>query len=469
MSPWDSIGQGASSAAPEDEQPQLPGDEFDPVAYILRPLWQKSSLGLERIQALLAAMGDPQERLRFVHVAGTNGKGSVCAYLCSILRMAGLRCGSLTSPYIYEIYEQIRIDGRPITHNQLAEVTAFVRDCAEPVASATGEHPTEFELMAAVAFEYFARQECDIVVCEVGLGGRLDATNAIAHPEVCVITALGMDHTDLLGNTLPAIAGEKAAIVKPGATVVAWPEADAAAAGVIAQAAKDTGDELRIPDFEELSLEPVDDTLVRRFIYKGELYRTRLLGSYQPANGALAIEVAWALRDRGWEISQSAVVDGIAEARWPGRFDLYFIEAKGDDPDDPTSEPSKVPFVVDGGHNAQGARALADSLEDIFPGRNCVFILGVLADKDYRPMIRAVEPLARAFVCVDVPNARNLDAPDLAQAISETAPAVPVSVAGGFSDAIACALALAEESDILCAFGSLYSLGAIQDALDRFL
>ena len=193
---------------------------FDPIAYINEPRWLESRLGLDRICELLDRLGRPQDRLKFVHVAGTNGKGSTCAYLASILQAAGLRTGLFTSPYLIAFEERIRVDGANISADDLIEATLLVKEQAEAMA----DHPTEFELMCAVALVHFARSGCDVVVLEVGLGGRLDSTNVIDAPEVAVIARIGLDHTALLGNTLAAIAGEKAGIVKPGSAVVSWPQ-----------------------------------------------------------------------------------------------------------------------------------------------------------------------------------------------------------------------------------------------------
>ena len=354
---------------------------FDPIAYINEPRWLESRLGLDRIRELLDRLGRPQDRLKFVHVAVTNGKGSTCAYLASILQAAGLRTGLFTSPYLITFEERIRVDGAHITLDELTEATLLVKGQAEAMA----DHPTEFELMTAVALVHFVRRGCDIVVLEVGLGGRLDSTNAIDAPEAAVIARIGLDHTKLLGTTLAAIAGEKAGIVKPGSAVVSWPQ-DAEAMAVVEQAVAAAGDTLTVPDFACLNVGPVDwgasGAPARSFSYgRFADLRTKLLGSYQPANAALAIEVTEALRTRGWAVDDDAVRQGVAGAAWPGRFEI--VRAGEGEPT----------VVVDGGHNPQGARALVDSLADVFPGRKPVFIMGVLEDKDYPAMLETVMPL----------------------------------------------------------------------------
>ncbi|BAK45604.1 folylpolyglutamate synthase/dihydrofolate synthase family protein [Eggerthella sp. YY7918] len=446
---------------------------FDPIAYINEPRWMESRLGLDRIRELLDRLGRPQDRLKFVHVAGTNGKGSTCAYLASILQGAGLRTGLFTSPYIETFEERIRVDGANITHDELTDVTLLVREQAEAMA----DHPTEFELMTAVALTHFARRTCDIVVLEVGLGGRLDSTNVIGAPEVAVIARIGLDHTALLGTTLAAIAGEKAGIIKPGSSVVSWPQEPEAMA-VVENVAKACGNPLAVPDFRQLSLQPVErrtagersmdtpnaasnvsrETFVRPFVYRDyDGLETNLLGSYQPANAALAIEAIAALRSRGWDIPDEALREGIARTQWPGRFEVVDVGS-----DRPT-------IVVDGGHNPQGARALVDSLADVFPDCKPVFVIGVLEDKDYPVMLETVLPHGSAFVCVTPDNPRALPAHKLARALRWTgqdllgcSACVNPTVARDMDDALEKACELAGPEGLVCAFGSLYSVAAIK-------
>ena len=490
---------------------------FDAIEYINTPRWLTSRLGLERIRELLDRLGRPQDRLKFVHVAGTNGKGSTCAFTASILAEAGFKTGLFTSPYVETFHERIRVNGRNISDDDLTAATLRVRECAEAMEAEGGEHPTEFELMTAVALVHFAHVGCDIVVLEVGLGGRLDSTNVIAAPEVAAIVSIALDHTNLLGNTLAEIAHEKAGIVKEGSTVVSWPQ-EPSAMEVVEDAARRAGDKLVVPDFSLLSVgkvtrgaalltrgtaleheghTPCSDSPrfaaelraehavpaqklqvsssidshrtpmsqvesavpMRQFSYRGREYTTRLLGSYQPSNAAMAIEIAGALRERGWEIPDEAIARGIAETRWPARFEVL---------DQPAGMPT---VVIDGGHNPQGAGVLVDSLRDVFPDKRPVFLVGILADKDYRSMLRAVAPLASAFVCVTPPNPRALDAADLAEAIRETCGELgaraTIEVAGDFDDAASAARKIAGSEGLICAFGSLYSIADVKAAFLR--
>ena len=428
---------------------------FDPIAYINTPRWQESRLGLERTRDLMERLGRPQDKLRFVHVAGTNGKGSTCAYLASVLQEAGYKTGLFTSPYIETFEERIRVNGANISMPDLTAATLAVKECADAMEAETGDHPTEFELMTAVALVHFAQVGCDIVVLEVGLGGRLDSTNIIDAPEACVIARIGLDHTAVLGNTVAAVAGEKAGIVKPGSPVVSWPQEPEAMA-VVERVAAECGCELRVPDFSVLEVASASDAaaLVRKFSYKGVPYATQLLGSYQPYNAALALEVVEVLRQRGWSIPEEAVGAGIANTVWPARFEVV----------------AQQPLtIVDGGHNPQGAQVLAESLRDVLPGVNPVFIISVLADKDYPEMLAEVLPLAQACVAATPPNPRALSAAELADAIRGIAPEVPVYETDGFPQAVEKAHELAGADGVIVAFGSLYSVGDLKAAVRAHL
>ena len=431
------------------------------LEYIHAVQWAGHKPGLSRTRTLLAALGDPHKKLRFVHVAGTNGKGSTAAMLASCLQAAGYRVGLYTSPFINRFNERIQVNGEQIPDDALVRLVERVR----PAADAMADVPTEFEIITALGMLWFAEEKCDIVVLEVGLGGRLDSTNVIDAPEAAVIARIGLDHTKLLGTTLAAIAGEKAGIVKPGSAVVSWPQ-DAEAMAVVEQAAAAAGDTLTVPDFACLNVGPVDwgasGAPARAFSYgRFADLRTKLLGSYQPANAALAIEVTEALRTHGWAIDDDAVRQGVAGAAWPGRFEI--VRAGEGEPT----------IVVDGGHNPQGARALVDSLADVFPGRKPVFIMGVLEDKDYPAMLETVMPLVGGFVAVTPDNPRALSADRLARAIRWTGQDVlgcsahmRPHVARDMADALAKARELAGADGLICAFGSLYSVGALKEQLE---
>ena len=319
------------------------------MEYIHAVQWAGHKPGLSRTRTLLAALGDPHKRLRFVHVAGTNGKGSTAAMLASCLQAAGYRVGLFTSPFINRFNERIQVDGQQIPDEELVRLVEQV----QPAADAMTDVPTEFEIITALGMLYFARKQCDIVVLEVGLGGTLDSTNVIENPECAVITALGMDHVRELGPTLADIAAAKAGIIKPGCPVVSYggvPEADA----VIRRVAAEQNAPLTEVDFHNLQIDGGDLDAVT-FDFDGlDGVHLPLIGSYQPRNAAVAITTLRVLRAKGWNVPESAIRTGLETVQWPGRFELL------------RHAPA---FLLDGSHNAHGMRATVQSLKDRFPRR----------------------------------------------------------------------------------------------------
>lgn len=430
---------------------------FDPIAYMTQPRLLTISLGLTRIRRLMHLLGNPQQQLRFVHIAGTNGKGSTAAYIHSILCSAGYKTGLFTSPYIINFEERIRINDASIPLNVLHDIGLRVRDAALRVQQECNEHPTEFELITAAALLYFAQERCDIVVLEVGLGGRLDSTNVISTPDVAVITRIGLDHMALLGSTCEEIAHEKAGIIKDGGHVVAWNDENASVNKVFQDACRTHHATLIMPSFEQVQclgiteLSVPYENVMQRFSYQGEQYKTHLLGSYQPYNAVLAIEAARVLRSRGFTIPQTALHEGIASARWLGRFDVHST----------CNEWRCV--VCDGGHNPQGARALAQSIDRAFPHTKCVFVMSVLADKNYEAMIDALLDYACLWVCVTPPSSRALSAHDACACVSRKAhernATFSVCEAHSYDDAITIIQNSAASQGVpVIFFGSLYAL-----------
>lgn len=430
---------------------------FDPIAYMTQPRLLTISLGLTRIRHLMHLLGNPQQQLRFVHIAGTNGKGSTAAYIHSILCSAGYKTGLFTSPYIINFEERIRINDASIPLNVLHDIGLRVRDAALRVQQECNEHPTEFELITAAALLYFAQERCDIVVLEVGLGGRLDSTNVISTPDVAVITRIGLDHMALLGSTCEEIAHEKAGIIKDGGHVVAWNDENASVNKVFQDACRTHHATLIMPSFEQVQclgiteLSVPYENVMQRFSYQGERYETHLLGSYQPYNAVLAIEAARVLRSRGFTIPQTALHEGIASARWLGRFDVHST----------CNEWRCV--VCDGGHNPQGARALAQSIDRAFPHTKCVFVMSVLADKNYEAMIDALLDYACLWVCVTPPSSRALSAHDACACVSRKAhernATFSVCEAHSYDDAITIIQNSAASQGVpVIFFGSLYAL-----------
>ena len=359
------------------------------IAYIHSISWRGSRPGLERIRVLCDLLGNPQDSLSFVHVAGTNGKGSVCAMLSEMFQSAGYRTGTFTSPYVYCFNERMAIDGTPISDSRLTEVIEKIR----PVAERMEDPPTEFELITAAAFLYFQEEQCQIVILETGLGGRLDSTNIIKTPVAAVITEIGLDHTAQLGSTIAEIAGEKAGIIKSGCPVILGSSREEAVQ-VVKERAALVGAPVYPVDFAKLRIEEVslEET---RFSFAGENkpYHLRLLGKYQPKNAAIAIETARVLG-----LPEESIRSGIENARWPARFEIL----------------RRNPLVIfDGGHNPQGIAAVVETAEALFPNKVNI-LTGVMADKEYITMARELGNVAANVFCVTPNNGRALPAREYA-------------------------------------------------------
>ena len=420
----------------------LSADEV--VEYIHSITWLGSKPGLERTQALLQRMGNPEKKLKFVHIAGTNGKGSTAAMTASILRKAGYKVGLFTSPCIYKFNERIQVNGVHISDEDLAAVTNSVR----PLAAAMADHPTEFELVSCIGFEYFARQDCDIVVLEVGMGGSWDSTNVIDVPEVAVITNIGLDHTDYLGNTLEEIAQTKAGIIKEGGDAVLYP-GEPAVESVIETICQDRNVNLRKADFDSLQL--LDHSLKgQTFTYKGKTYQMPLLGVHQLHNAAMVLTIVETLIEKGYKISEENIFEGIRDVTWPGRFDIAR--------EDPL-------FIIDGGHNPQCIEALAENIKDYLADRKVIALTGVLADKDYAKMYTPIMPFIQEFVCITPPNPRRLDASLLAQYLMEVG--AVATACDEIPKGVKTAMEKAGQDGVVLCFGSLYSIGDIRTALDQ--
>ena len=415
------------------------------VAYIHSITWMGSKPGLERTEELLRLMGNPEKKLKFIHIAGTNGKGSTAAMTASILEKAGYKVGLFTSPCIFKFNERIQINGRHISDEALAEVTSFVK----PLAASMADHPTEFELVSCIGFEYFVRQGCDIVVLEVGMGGALDSTNVIDVPEVAVITNIGLDHTDFLGSTLAEIAETKAGIFKEGGSAVAYPS-DPEVITVLENICAQRNMTLRIADFDSLS--SVSHSLEGQTFHCGnrkDLFLP-LLGVHQMKNTAVVLSIIDTLIEKGYAISEENIRDGLACVSWPGRFDIV----------------RKDPlFIIDGGHNPQCIEALVSNIRDYLEGRRVVVLTGVLADKDYAQMFRPVMELVEQFVCITPPSDRKLEATDLAAHLQkEGCTATPCDT---IAEGVKMAVELAGTDGMVLCFGSLYSIAHIHAGLEK--
>ena len=414
------------------------------IAYIHSNYWMGSIPGLGRTQDLLAKMGNPEKKLKYVHIAGTNGKGSTASMTASILTKAGYRTGLYTSPYIYRFHERMQIDGEQISDEDLVEITEYVK----PMVQSMENPPTEFELVCCIAFEYFYRKQCDAVVLEVGMGGEFDATNVIECPEVAVITNIGLDHTDVLGNTLEAIAETKAGIFKEGGSAVIY-RGIPSVEQVFENICREKNVSLKKADFGSLQLKSHSlDGQVFDCGDRKDLVLP-LLGAHQLHNASVVLSIADTLIEKGWKITEEHIREGLRDVRWPGRFDVV----------------SRDPlFIIDGGHNPQCLEALVKNIEDYLTDRKVVALTGVLADKDYGDMYKPVMPLVDRFVCITPPNPRKLDAEELAEHLNR-AGAVAIACET-IEDGVKMALQEAGETGVVLCFGSLYTIGAIKEALD---
>ena len=413
------------------------------LRYIHEVCWKGTIPGLERIQALLDAMGNPERKCKFVHVTGTNGKGSTCAMVASILRKAGYKTGLYTSPYLIRFNERIQINGEQISDADICELTEYVKPFAESIF----ERPTEFEMVTAIGFEYFARHKCDIVVCEVGMGGEFDATNVIPAPEAAVICNIGLDHTEVLGDTLEKIAGAKAGIIKPGCDAVLYRERPSVEA-VFEERCKALNAPLDKAVFDSLHLLSHS---VEGQVFDWERFhalRLPLLGEHQLHNAAVALTTARVLQKRGWKITDEQIREGIESVRWPGRFELM------------RKDPM---FIIDGGHNPQCIEALVKNIRDYLPGRELTVLTGVLGDKDFHCMYRDVAQYAKEFITITPANARALTAEKLADYLRQFGK--PVTACDVVADGVRLAIEHAGKDGVVLCYGSLYMIGDIDAAL----
>lgn len=401
--------------------------------------WKGSRPGLERIAELLRRLGHPERRLRILHVAGTNGKGSVCAMLASILTAAGFRTGLFTSPCLTDLREQLQCDGEPISEAALADVTAQLL----PELDAMPDSPTAFERLTAAALLWFSQCGCEVAVLEAGMGGALDATNAVQSKALAVLTHIGLDHTAYLGDTLEEIAAAKAGIVTPGCDCVMYPAA-ASVQAVVEAACKAQSVPLTIA--VPARLHPSKNDLTGQRLTDGtHYYPLPLLGAHQRDNAALVLAAVDVLRKRGWDIPHKAVCEGLARVRWHGRFEVVRTAPL---------------FLLDGGHNAQGIEALCRALDDYLPGHKLRILTGVLADKDYPAMYARLAPYAAEFLCLTPDNPRALPADALAAHLARYGR--PVSVPPSVEAAVA--KALSGTAPVL-ACGSLYLASEIMKYL----
>lgn len=422
------------------------------VQYIEDTRKYGSELGLERMLQLMEQLGNPQDRLRFIHIAGTNGKGSVLAYNSTILSCAGYRTGSYSSPALTGVREQFQIDGRYIREEQYADCVSKLKEAVLQMKSAGMQQPTVFELETALAFLYFEESNCDIVVLETGLGGLTDATNVIRTTVLSVITSISMDHSQILGCTLGEIAAQKAGIIKQKVPVVLL-ENNEDVTGVILNKCREMQSELFIAKEEKL-YNITYGFPIQQFSYGG-LHDVRIAigGRHQVMNAALAIEAVQCLTNRGFCVSTAAIIEGLSQTKWPFRMEQIL---------------DKPQFVVDGAHNPDAAVKLMDSVEFYFKGRPHIFIMGVFKDKEYHKICKTAAGSADYIITVQTPDSeRALPAEELRAAAAcysrnvEAAENLEEAVEKSF----ALAASLDRQSPIIIAFGSLAYLPRLKEAV----
>ena len=399
------------------------------------------SMNLDSIRILLQRLNNPEKKMKYVHVAGTNGKGSTCAFLSQILTENKIRTGRFTSPALFRFTENICVDGNEIEQEDVGRLMTTVKKEADRMASDGNSYPSEFEITLALAFLYFAEKKCKLVILEAGLGGSMDATNVIESPLLAVFTAISYDHMQLLGSTLTAIAENKAGIIKENTMVLTYPQ-EPEVMKVLQKACDKTRavfETVILPEEKDFS----DGKQTFYLEGVGEL-TVFSAADYQPGNASLAVAAALKLKTLGYDISIPAMQRGVMNTRWRGRFEIL---------------EEKPAVIADGSHNVQGIEALVRNLQRLFPGKKIYFVVGVFADKQYQQMMDRLLPLAEKFYVITPPSPRALEKEKLCaylgkqKAVCETVESIP--------SAVSLAKEAAKTDDVVCICGSLSFHGQI--------
>lgn len=416
----------------------------------LKPLG--SVMGLENMRGLCERLGNPQDQLKFIHIAGTNGKGSVLSYISTVLQTAGYKVGRYISPTVLDYRERFQVDGRMITQSGLCKYLEPVRKAAKAMAEEGADHPTLFEVETAVAFLYFLDKGCDLVVLETGLGGTLDATNVVSTTVAAVFTSISMDHMEILGDSLEQIALAKAGIIKHKCYVISAKQPPEVMkvlrqAALLRKAKFFTADAGRAKNIRY-------GVTKQHFSYdKYKNLEIAMPGRVQIENAVAAVEIITALGKMGFLVKEEALRQGLSLARWRGRFDVI----------------AKKPlFIADGAHNEDAARRLAESIRLYFAGRRIIYIMGMLKDKEYDKVLLNTFDLAEHIITVTPPvSGRAMPAYDLAQAASEYHNSV--TVADSVQEAVEIAFLLAgkDKETVIIAFGSLSYLGELINVVEH--
>jgi dihydrofolate synthase/folylpolyglutamate synthase len=412
-----------------------------------------SVLGLDTIRELLHELGDPQQDLKFIHIAGTNGKGSVLAYTSTILKEAGYRTGRYVSPTVVSYLERIQADGEWICEEAFARLTEIVQKAIARMEAAGKKSPTVFEIETAIAFLYFQECRCDIVVLECGLGGKEDATNIITTTVCAAFATISMDHIGVLGNSLAEIAEAKSGIIKDGAIVVSASQKPEVKE-ILQNTARQQGCPIIFADRSQLAVH--EERYSGQCLSYREIHGIRcpMPGRYQQENVMTAIEIIRAIGLSGFPVSDDDIRRGIEKTSWPGRF---------------TCLRKKPLFFIDGAHNEDAAKRLRETIETYFPGKRFIYIMGVFRDKEYKKIAQIMVPLAKSVHTIDLPDAgRTLAAEELAQVVRRYCPVdAVVQTEQSVANAVSKVLAEAGSEDVILAFGSLSYLGSVMMCVDR--
>ncbi|SHJ91235.1 dihydrofolate synthase / folylpolyglutamate synthase [Hathewaya proteolytica DSM 3090] len=406
--------------------------------------------GLEMTMELCRRLGSPQEQLKFVHIAGTNGKGSTMTYLSSILQKHGMRVGRYSSPAVFSYFEKFQINGININESTFLIILEKVKEAAESMACEGLGHPTVFEMETALAFLYFKEEHCDIVLLETGMGGTLDATNIVKNTLVAVIAKVSMDHMDFLGNTIEKIAENKAGIIKKGCHVVSAAQS-VEAEKVITKKAQQEKCKISYVANKKITLYKCE---LNKQVFSYDSYsklEISMNGTFQLENAALSLEICKALKDEGINISEQSIRYGLLDAKWPGRFSLI----------------SKNPtFIVDGAHNEDASVKLAQSIDKYFKGKKVIYIMGILKDKEVEKIVQNTVRYADIIITVTPPNnLRALDGHELQKIVSKYHK--QVIVAESVEKAVSMSYHMAEDDGVIIAFGSLSYLGALTEIVEN--
>lgn len=400
--------------------------------------------GHDNITEILSRLNNPHDKLKFIHIAGTNGKGSVAAFVSSVLKEHGLKVGTFISPFIERFNERIQIDGVPIDDSELVYYTEMIKEICDDLSHI---NPLEFEVITAIGFKYFLQKKCDIVVLETGLGGRLDSTNVINSPYAEIICQIGLDHTQILGETIEEIAYEKAGIIKPDTKVVFYPDNPFEAYNVIKDTCEQKNCELIIPDMDSLDICNVS-AFGSDIIYKGMNIHIPLVGKHQILNAICAVE---GVRSLPFDIAEDTIAKGISNTKWPCRFEIFGKDRN---------------IVIDGAHNFPGILSFKNTIKDVFANKKFIFVMGMLNDKEYKKSFDEIIPLCDKLIITSVPSVRQLNAENVfsyAKSIKSDAIFVEDNIS-----AITEAIRYLDNESVLCVFGSLYLAGNLRNYIKNF-